>query len=292
MNSTESGNEMVYNGPRRNLDEELSFWGNTSDGGLADSWWKRDLMVGWEDDDGQNTIPGAYPAIKKLHKLGVTVLRLLTEITQTRLTTGYSKHIRHYVASKNQRWNDVEKLDNGTDEEKWEVINRWASILREFTPSIRIILYEHTETQERCYIIQKRDRVSKRLPPKPNPPPGTRPINQILGRAYPDRRYYDVLGRKMADEDQLNWIGRQIIRIGLSKRHRRSEREVQQCALKLHELVVDEIGQPRHQELGVLLWAAFPEYFRAGIDPGNSMMKLLQRARAKTQKPGKKRRKN
>jgi hypothetical protein len=190
--------------------------------------WKRHFMVGWAAAGAEPEVPGAYPAVERLHGLGVAVLPLLNEITETLLTLGYEKQIRSAIRSAENRERDADLLDQAS-----VVLEKWKPILSQYTPTINITL----PGKKDWYKQQK---------------------------AYPE-------------PPALKWVANAVRSIGPGKRHRAAEIELLKCALKVKELIVNQIGTPRTREIGELLRAAFPEDFNPQ-DLVQATTKLLQRA--------------
>jgi len=261
---------------RSNLEEELEFWGNAS---VADGLgkWKRDFLIGESEEDDE--IEG-YDAIEYLHKLGVKILPLLTEITQTRLIIGPAKTLRHQIASRKKRLKNSRTLERGLVDQKLEVIEKWGPVLKRYTPTLKINFLEAENEgngSQRFYIIQTWDAVSKRFNPPLNLPSGIKRTRWCQIKAYPDRRFFESLPERALDRAVVHWIARCLPKLGPAQRHRLTNREINRCALKLEELIRSQIGRPCNREIEVLLTAAFPEYF--GPKWGDGNMKLLKRAR-------------
>ncbi|GEM_PF-3672267 len=283
----------------RNLDEELEWWGNASvwssvstsrtlkekdalpvnSKGPRISWftnWKRDFLLG-DDEKGHF---GAFPALEKLHKKTVSLVPILSEIAQTRVLLEPSKALRRSMASRNERWGDAEKLRNGTAEERWQVLNKWAPILRHHTPSVKITIVQSCNNEsEKFAIIQRWDVTQKKYKPDLVLPPRTRRIKYIQAKAYPDQQILKQIGQVDPDPEVLEWVAKRLLQIGAAKTHRPLEFEIYNCALKITELIKKQIGTPCNRETGELLHAAFPEYFSPKGDIANVTMKLIQRAR-------------
>jgi len=315
---SKSRERMKANPESRNLDEELAWWGNASmwwgfkgPSGTASpldwlngdrtpnlwtTWrndvlgtsdpdshpvgwlpfWKREFMLG----DEQESRPGAYEAIESLHRLGVKLLPLLSEIEQTRLIVGPSKTLQHSMASRKERWDDVQKLRTGDIDEQWEIMDKWAPILRKFTPSLKITIFDSSANErEKSYIVQTWDPVAKSYSPRPAIPPSVEEKKVIQTKAYPDRKILLELGETVPCKEIIEWIARQILRLGPAKRQKLPEIEIYSCALKLEEMIANELGTRHYREIGELLAAAFPEHFKPKQDIANSTMKLLVRAR-------------
>jgi len=310
--------ETVKENPERpNLDEELSWWGNASmwwgfkgASGAAspldwlngdrtpDLWttWRKDILgmsdpdshpVGWLPfwkrefmlGDERESRPGAYDAIESLHRLGMSLLPLLSEIKRTRLVLGPSKRLQHSMASRRERWDDVEKLRNGAGDEQWKIIEKWAPILRNHTPSVMITILQDPVRDETVCVMQKWDPVAQSYSPKPAIPAGFREKTVIKTTAYPDKKVLGEMGESVPQREVVKWIARQILRLGPAKRQKLAEIEIYSCALKLEGMITNQLGTPRYRHIGQLLAAAFPDHFKPTRDIANATMKLLGRAR-------------
>jgi hypothetical protein len=191
--------------------------------------WKREFMVGREGIDGEREVPGAYPAVEKLHCLGVAVRPLLSEITDLRLRRGYVRQIRAAIRSRKEREKDAEILDEAA-----RLVAKWEPVLSQYTPMINIT-------------IPGRDKWWQQK------------------KAYPDSQ-------------ALKWVAGILRDIGSGQRHRASDIDLLKCALKLRDLITAQIGTPRVGEIGQLLQAAFPEDFYPEKDLADATNKLLKRA--------------
>jgi len=264
-----------------NLDEELEYWGNAS---IAD-WlgtWKRDFLTGGADEE----LDG-YQAIEKLHTLGVKILPLLTEITQTRLTIGPSQTLRRAIASRKKRLKDVRILERGLVDQKLEVIEKWGPVLKRYTPTLKINYLEDENSGDESrtfYFVQKWDPVSERFTPPLQLRPGITRKRWSQIKAYPDRRFFESLPERVLDRDVVHWIARCLPKLGPAQKHRQASREIHGCALRLEQLVRNQIGPPYNREIGELMTAAFPEYFEPAGDIANATIKLLKRARGEIRK--------
>jgi len=260
---------------RSNLDKELDFWRKSS---VADGLqrWKRNFRKGGSGE--VDKIEG-YDAIVKLHRLGVKILPLLTEITRTRLIIGPAKTLRHQIASRKKRLKNSRTLERGLVDQKLEVIENWGPVLRPHTPTLKINFLEAENEgngPQRFYIIQTWDAVSKRFNPPLNLPSGIKRTRWCQIKAYPD---LESLPERALDRAVVHWIARCLPKLGPAQRHRQASREINRCALKLEELIRSQIGRSCNREIEVLLTAAFPEYFGPKWGDGNATMKLLKRAR-------------
>jgi hypothetical protein len=97
--------------------------------------WKRDFMVGRHGAGSEPEVPGAYPAVERLHNLGVRLVPLLNEITETRLTLEHRKQLRSAIHSAENRDRDAQIL-----EEAAAVLDKWRPVLSRHTPTINITL--------------------------------------------------------------------------------------------------------------------------------------------------------
>jgi len=66
------------------------------------------------------------------------------------------------MASRKERWDDVEVLRTGNGDQQWKIIEKWAPVLREYTPSLKITVFEDSDDEHhRSYIVQTWDPVAK-----------------------------------------------------------------------------------------------------------------------------------
>jgi hypothetical protein len=259
------------------------------------SWfpnWRRGFLLGWQGETGIEMVPGAYAAIDKLHGLGVKILPIVTEITETVYLVGPGEEkpenpspdwgtavLDHLVRSREKRLKDIIILSRGSTNQKWQVIDRWRPILSSLTPTVRITFFELNSGEKR-FDITSSDPVSKRFRSLALPE-GARITERIVTSSYPERNILNKMGCDIPRDAVLNWIAKQLNQMGPSKKHRRPLREVQNCALKLVQLIREQLGIAHYREIGELLRAAFPAHFNPRGDIGDATLHLVKRAQAR-----------
>jgi hypothetical protein len=255
------------------------------------SWfphWRRRFLLGWEIETEPNPIPGAYEAIEKLHALGLKVLPLLSEISESVYLVGPGEEITgipstgwgtavldRQIRSREERLLDIKILMKASKEQKWEVVEKWAPVLRFCTPGINITFFELSDGR-RAYAIRQSDPASKTFPPLVLPQ-GATITERIVTTAYPQRDILEKLGQDLPRREVLDWIAKQLNRIGPSRRHRRALRDILRCAIKLTELIQSQLGSPHYREVGELMRAAFPGFYNPKSDIADATLHLVKR---------------